>query len=128
MMGLLVVSHSLKLAEGVKELVTELSSNKVVVEAVGGKETLGVNAVMVKEGLDRLFSLGVEQVLIFGDLGSAFIAAETAIEIEGLSDRVAVVDAPMVEGAVAAAMMLSIGRGATEAISEAENAYSIRKR
>ncbi|MCL4496408.1 MAG: PTS mannose transporter subunit IID [Firmicutes bacterium] len=128
MTGILLVSHSKQLAQGLEKLLRSLSGEDVFVESVGGVGSLGVDATMVMEGLNQLTDMGSTEILVFGDLGSAILSAENAKDLMPVSARVHVVDAPFVEGAVAAAMSLSTGGGAEEAMAAAEEAYQIRKR
>ena len=81
MIGILLVSHSKRLAEGLAELIQALAGNTLTVGTVGGQETLGVDATMVVSEFEQLKAQGCEAILVFGDLGSAFIAAETARDL-----------------------------------------------
>ncbi|SMC04089.1 PTS-EIIA-like component DhaM of the dihydroxyacetone kinase DhaKLM complex [Sulfobacillus thermosulfidooxidans DSM 9293] len=128
MTGILLVSHSKQLAEGLAQLLHGVAGEDLLIETVGGMKTLGVDATMVLEGIDDLTDLGCTTILIFGDLGSAFLAAETARDLMQGSVDIRVVDAPFVEGSLAACMVLSMGSSAEEAITAAEEAYQIRKR
>ncbi len=127
MTGLLLVSHSRKLVDGLADLTRELSGPSVPIATAGGEDALGVTAAMVAESISSLLSQGVSGILIFGDVGSAFISAETAIELAASSKPVQIVDAPLVEGAIAAAMTLSTGASMDEARQAGEEAYTIRK-
>ncbi|OLZ11575.1 PTS-dependent dihydroxyacetone kinase phosphotransferase subunit DhaM [Sulfobacillus thermosulfidooxidans] len=127
MTGILLVSHSKQLAEGLAQLLHGVAGEDLLIETVGGMKTLGVDATRVLEGIDDLTDLGCTTILIFGDLGSAFLAAETARDLMQGSD-IRVIDAPFVEGSLAACMVLSMGSSAEEAIAAAEEAYQIRKR
>jgi dihydroxyacetone kinase DhaKLM complex PTS-EIIA-like component DhaM len=63
------------------------------------------------------------------DLGSAVLSAETAIELAGsqLRSQVILSDAPLVEGAVAAAVEASIGRTLEEVAAAALSARDLTK-
>jgi phosphoenolpyruvate---glycerone phosphotransferase subunit DhaM len=75
------------------------------------------------EGLDA------DEVLIFMDLGSAVLSAETVLEMleEDLRDRVRLVDAPFVEGAFSAAVIASTGADADECVEAAMEARTESK-
>src|SRR4051794_41931749 len=74
----------------------------VAIEAAGGMEdgSIGTDAARVMEAIQRAMS--DDGVLVLMDLGSALMSAEMAVEMLG-ADRVALSEAPLVEGAVAAA-------------------------
>ena len=129
MTGVLVVSHSRMLAEGVKELVDELSHGAVLVVAVGGGNPLGVSVAMVMEGARALLAEpGVDGGVALGDLGGAIVALETAVEVGQLEGKLWIADAPLVEGAVAAVMAAAIGQGPDAVAAAAAEAGQLRKR
>ncbi len=129
MTGVLVASHSKMLAEGVKELVDELSHGAVPVVAVGGGNPLGVSVAMVIEGARALLAEpGVDGGVALGDLGGAIVALETAVEVGQLEGKLWIADAPLVEGAVAAVMAAAIGEGPDAVAAAAAEAGQLRKR
>jgi len=102
--GLVVVAHSARLAEGVVEVVTQMAPDVVVV-AAGGLAAgggIGTDFDATSAALDR--ADGGAGVVLLYDLGSAKMTAELAVEMLGDPSRAIVVDAPLVEGAVAAAV------------------------
>ena len=100
--GLVVVSHSRKLAEGVAELAGQMAPDVTVLPVGGdGEGGLGTDYAAVADALAEADS-GAGVVVLY-DLGSAKMVAEMAVE-EVDDGRVLVVDAPLVEGAVAAAV------------------------
>jgi dihydroxyacetone kinase phosphotransfer subunit len=112
--AMVLVSHSSRLAEGTRELAEQVAQGAVPIIAVGGAEdgSLGTNAVAIAAAIESLAATdGVEGVLVLMDLGSAILSTETALDL--LSDvvrpLVRLVDAPFVEGAVAAAVEASVG-------------------
>src|ERR671932_59578 len=106
MLGLLIVSHSRKLAEGVRDLAEQVAQGQVPIAAVGGLEdgSLGTNAEAIRAAAERL---GGDELLVLVDLGSAVLSAEMALE--GFERPFALSNAPLVEGAVLAAVEASIG-------------------
>lgn len=120
--GLILVSHSPKIAEGTADLVRQMAG-EVEVVAVGGDSegTLGTDPDGVKKAVEEL---PADEVLIFMDLGSAVFAAETVLEM--LSDEkrenVYLVDAPFIEGAFSAGVAASTGAGAEECLEAAAEA------
>ena len=101
--GLVIVSHSAKLAEGVAELAGQMAPD-VVIKAAGGMEdgSIGTDFDRVCTALEQADS-GDGAVLLY-DLGSARMIADLAVESHANPLRAVVVDAPVVEGAVAAAV------------------------
>ena len=81
MIGMVIVSHSAKLAEGVVELVMQVAQDKVRVIAAGGADDggIGTDAFRVRQAIEAVDS--PDGVLILMDLGSAVLSAETAIEM-----------------------------------------------
>jgi dihydroxyacetone kinase phosphotransfer subunit len=125
--GLVLVSHSARLAEGARELAEQVAPEGLPIAAVGGAEdgSLGTNALAIADAIESMaVTEGVEGVLVLMDLGSAVLSAETALEQldEGLRDRVRMADAPFVEGAVAAAVEASLGSGLEAVLATAEAA------
>jgi dihydroxyacetone kinase phosphotransfer subunit len=125
--GFVLVSHSARLAEGVRELAGQVAQGNVPIVAVGGAEdgSLGTNALAIAQAIESLsMEEGVEGVLVLMDLGSAVLSAETALEQldEGLRNRVRMADAPFVEGAVAAAVEASLDSGLEAVLATAEAA------
>src|SRR3954471_14706086 len=123
--GLVIVSHSAKLAEGVVELAREMGGEDVAIEAAGGMAdppgAIGTDAMVVMEAIERASS--PDGVLVLMDLGSAVMSAEMAVEMAGDGVRtVLVADAPLVEGAVAAAATARGGLGLDEVATAARSA------
>jgi dihydroxyacetone kinase phosphotransfer subunit len=130
--GFVLVSHSARLAEGVRELAEQVAQGNVPVVAVGGADdgSLGTNALAIAQAIESLsMEEGVEGILVLMDLGSAVLSAETALEQldEVLRDRVRMADAPFVEGAVAAAVEASLGSGLEAVLATAEAARKLGK-
>jgi dihydroxyacetone kinase phosphotransfer subunit len=127
--GLVIVSHSRQLAHGVKEVADQMAGGMIQIRATGGAAdgSLGTNAEAILDELIAADNGG--GVLVLMDLGSAVLSAETAIELAGarLRSRVILSDAPLVEGAVAAAVEASIGRSLDEVAQAALNARDLKK-
>ncbi|WP_312644233.1 dihydroxyacetone kinase phosphoryl donor subunit DhaM [Hydrogenoanaerobacterium sp.] len=106
MVGLVIVSHSEKLAQGVAELAHEMAKETPIAVAGGMPDgSLGTSFERVYEAIKSVYS--EDGVLILLDMGSAVMTAEMAIEKHGGNIRIA--DSPLVEGAVLAAIQSSIG-------------------
>jgi len=122
--GLVIVSHSAKLAEGVVELAREMGGEDVAIEAAGGMAdppgAMGTDAMVVMDAVQRAAS--PDGVLVLMDLGSALMSAEMAVEMAGDDVRVVLASAPIVEGAVAAAAAARVGSSLDEVAAEARGA------
>jgi PTS hybrid protein len=131
LVGVVLVSHSAKLAEGLAELVRELGGDQVPVIAAGGMDdgSLGTSYGRIEQAV-READRGAG-VLLLGDLGSALLTVKTLLD-EGVGDGLekpaaVLADAPFVEGAVAAVVTASAG-GDLEAVrAAAEEARLFRK-
>ncbi|HXS45815.1 MAG TPA: phosphoenolpyruvate--protein phosphotransferase [Solirubrobacteraceae bacterium] len=128
MVGLVVVSHSRELAEGVVALAREMGGEELALEAAGGLEepgALGTDPERVRAAVERAMS--DDGVLVLMDLGSALMSAEMAIELlaDG-GDRVRLSEAPLVEGAVAAAVSARGGGTIDEVAAEARGALAMK--
>jgi phosphocarrier protein FPr len=130
MIGLVIVSHSAKLAEGVCDLARQVAQGRVRIAAAGGtadpENPIGTDAFQVLRAIDSVYS--EDGVLVLMDLGSAVLSAETAIELldEARRSRVQLCAAPLVEGAVAAATLAAAGAGIAEVVIEARNALAAK--
>ena len=122
MVGLVLVSHSPQIAEGTAELVRQMAG-EVEISAVGGDAggTFGTDPERIREAIENLEG---EEALVFMDLGSAVLAAETVLEMLSSEQRekVRLVDAPFVEGAFAAGVIASTGADLEECLEAAMEA------
>jgi phosphocarrier protein FPr len=120
--GIVIVSHSGTLAEGVRELAAEMAGPDVRIELAGGlaeEGALGTDAVRVMEAIGRADT--GDGVLVLMDLGSAVLSAETALDFLTPEQRESVLlcEAPLVEGAVAAAVAARLSQPLAEVAKEA---------
>ena len=127
MVGLVLVSHSPQIAEGTAELVRQMAG-EVEITPVGGDSDggFGTDPERIRAAIENLEA---EEVLIFMDLGSAVLSAETVLEMLSSEDRerVSLVDAPFVEGAFAAGVVASAGSDADECVEAAMEARTESK-
>jgi phosphoenolpyruvate---glycerone phosphotransferase subunit DhaM len=119
--GLVVVSHSAGLAAGVVEVAAQMAPDIIVVPAGGTADGgIGTDFDAVTAALERAES-GAGVVLLY-DLGSARMVAEMAVEV---TDGARLVDAPLVEGTVAAAVAAQGGADVDDVAHAAEEAISV---
>lgn len=125
MVGIVVVSHSQKLAEGVVELARMMASD-VHIAAAGGLEdgSAGTSFEKIEKAINEVYS--EEGVAVFMDMGSAVMTAEMVME--SMPDRkIEMVDCPIVEGAVVAALNAVVGSSLEEIKNQAVKAQEIKK-
>lgn len=131
MVGLVLVSHSATLAEGLREMVAQVAGDDVPVATAGGTEDgrLGTSAPRIAEAIRATLAAGADDVLVLVDLGSAVLSLELALDEFGPAERshVRVSDAPLVEGAVVAAVQASVGAGIDEVADAALGARAMAK-
>jgi len=129
MVGIVVISHSGKVAEGVKAMADQMADKSVRIIACGGIENgeLGTDAIKIMEALIRADS--GDGVVVLVDLGSAVLSTYTALELLDEKERrlIKIADAPLVEGAVCAAVQASAGFSVDEVAAAAESARSMLK-
>ena len=127
MVGIVIVSHSRSLAEGIRELAAQMAPDYDGFFCAGGLEdgSLGTDPIKILEAI-RSADSG-DGVAVFCDLGSAIMGTETAMELleEPVSVRLA--DAPLVEGVMIAAVEASVGEPLDQVIAAAEEAWENRK-
>ncbi len=127
--SLVIVSHSAAIASGLSELVGQVAGPDVPVVTAGGAldGSLGTDGGRVLTLIRDAAAGGGAVVLV--DLGSSVLSVRAALaELDGDErDRVSVADAPLVEGAVAAAVALSTGCSHLEAARAAEEARRVGK-
>lgn len=126
MIGIVIVSHSHQLALGVQELANQMVQGQVRIATAGGlagpEEEIGTDAFRVRDAIESVYS--EEGVLVLMDLGSALMSAEMALEFlpEERRERVLLCAAPLVEGAIAAAVQAAAGSPLEEVCREARGA------
>ena len=128
MVGLVIVSHSWKIAEGIKDLTDQIASAHKGIICAGGLEDkeIGTDAIRISEAIKA--ANDGDGVVLLADLGSGIMSAETAIELledENIDARLA--DAPVVEGSIAAAVTAVCGSKIEDVIAAAEQTRTVKK-
>jgi phosphocarrier protein FPr len=129
MVGIVVVSHSRRLADAAVELALQMvRGTPPPIEVAAGLDdhVLGTDAARVKEAIDRVAS--PDGVIVIMDLGSAVLSAELALELRGESGECPIVlsDGPIVEGLVAAVALSAAGAPLAEVAADAAQAGHIK--
>lgn len=126
MVGIVLVSHSLELARGLADLASQVAGADVRIEPAGGAPggSLGTNGDSVREAIARA-DRG-DGVVVLADLGSSILTVRHLLEGQA-NGHIRLVDAPFVEGAVAAAVMSSAGLSLEDVAKAAEDARGASK-
>ncbi|KDN23117.1 dihydroxyacetone kinase phosphoryl donor subunit DhaM [Amycolatopsis rifamycinica] len=121
--GIVLVSHSAKLAEGLAELAAQMAPDVTILPAGGLSDgSIGTDYDEVVAATQRADS-GDGVVLLY-DLGSAQMTAELAVESLAGPSAAVVADGPLVEGAIAAAVAAQAGQD-RKAVAEAAAAAGV---
>lgn len=125
MVGIVIVSHSEKLAAGVVEIARMMSPNAPLA-AAGGLDDggLGTSYTKISNAIDEVYS--EDGVAVLMDMGSAVMTTEIVIEDKDDS-KVKMLDCPLVEGAVLAAVESTGGITLEELAVKIKESYAVRK-
>jgi len=121
--GVVFVSHSARIADGLVDLARQMAPTASLVAAGGTDDgRIGTSFDLVSAGISEADA--GEGVAVLCDLGSAILTAETALDFLGDEERarVRIVDAPLVEGGVAAAVAAESGDDLDAVVAAAESA------
>lgn len=124
--GIVLVSHSLKLADGTADVIRNLAGY-VEIATAGGVHTMGATPGDVLNALEGMRS---SNVLVFTDIGSSTIATLAALDVapDELTGRVRVVNAPFVEGALLAGVSAMDNGTVAECLEAAESGLDLARR
>jgi dihydroxyacetone kinase phosphotransfer subunit len=127
--GLVLVSHSAAIADGLAQLVAQVAGPGVPIVAAGGgpEGTFGTDGGRVLEALREAARSGGAVVLM--DLGSSVLSVRAALG-ELPAETIAllrIADAPLVEGAIAAGVTASTGGSIEEVLAAAQEARTVAK-
>lgn len=126
MVGIVIVSHSADLARGVAAIASQMAGPEIRIETAGGGPdgSLGTDDTLVRDAIRRADQ--GKGVVVFGDLGSAILTIRHVLERQA-NGHVRLADAPLVEGAVSAAVAASAGYEMADVIRAAEEARGATK-
>ncbi|MGW1494459.1 dihydroxyacetone kinase phosphoryl donor subunit DhaM [Streptomyces sp. NPDC002402] len=124
--GIVLVSHSAELAAGLRLLVQQIGSDHVPLATAGGTDDgrIGTSYDLVLAAI-RHADRGAG-VVVIPDLGSSILTARTVLEDHPRTD-VTIVDAPFVEGAVAAVVTAASGADLKTVANAAKEARNVLK-
>jgi dihydroxyacetone kinase phosphotransfer subunit len=130
LVGIVLISHSGTLVDGLRDMVAQVAGDDVAIGTAGGTDDgrLGTSAPRIAEAIGAVLRQSDGAVVLL-DLGSAALSLEIALE--GLSEderaRVRVTEAPLVEGAILAAVQASVGASLADVAAAAESAATMAK-
>lgn len=108
MVGIVVVSHSQKVAEGAKELALQMAADAKNAAAGGLQDgSIGTDMEKITNAINEVMS--DDGVIMLVDMGSAIMTSEMAIEMSDNPEKIKIVDTPVVEGTIFGAVEASIG-------------------
>ena len=130
MVGIVIVSHSWKIAEGAADLAREMAQDFTGLVSAGGLEdgSIGTDAQRIADAI-----LGADSgdgVVIMADIGSSIMSSEAAIELledDGKEVQAVIADAPLVEGTICAVVEAAGGGTAESVLKAAEEAREASK-
>jgi PTS hybrid protein len=124
--GIVLVSHSAELVAGLRLLVEQIGSDTVPLATAGGTDDgrIGTSYDLVLAAIRHADRGG--GVVVLPDLGSSVLTARTVLEDHPHPD-VLIVDAPFVEGAVAAVVTAASGADLKTVADAAKEARHVHK-
>lgn len=131
MVAIVIVSHSLRLAQGIEELALQMSGGDVPLAIAAGiddpQNPIGTDAIAIMSAIESVWS--PDGVLVLMDMGSALLSTEMALELLSEEQRSAIylLAAPVVEGAMSAVTSAAAGLSVTEIIAEVDLALCAKQ-
>ena len=131
MVGLVIVSHSRALADALVGLLRQVASPDLPVAVAAGigenRSEFGTDALEIMEAIQSVFA--EQGVLVLMDLGSAVLSAKMALDFlpPEMAGKVEFCGAPLVEGAVAAAVQIGLGTDLASICREANAALAPKR-
>jgi len=120
LVAVVLISHSALLAEGAAELVRQMCAGLTPIAHAGGTDDgrLGTSMALLEKAVSSVANAA--GVVIIPDLGSSILTTRTFLEDIDDDVKVAMVDAPFVEGAVAAVVAAAAGLPLADVVAAAE--------
>jgi len=119
--GIVLISHSAKVVEGIKDIINQVNDT-VSIALAGGTDDgeIGTSIEKIQTAIDSVSH--DRGVLLVYDLGSAKMNAELAIEM-GALEKVKILEAPILEGAYVAAVEAGMGKDLDEVVKAVEKNF-----
>ena len=125
MVGIVVVSHNVKIAEGIKEM-AEMMAQNVQIAVAGGLEDgiMGTSYEKISDAVEMV--CGRDGAVVIMDMGSAIMTTELVLE-NLKDDAVRMADCPVLEGTMRAAVVAANGGALEEVVAAAEETCGQKK-
>jgi len=131
MVGIVVVSHSRKLAEGIAELANQMTQGRCALAIAGGiddpENPIGTDAIAIMQAIEEVSD--EQGALVLMDMGSALLSTEMALELidPAVAEKVMLCSAPIVEGTMAASVAAAAGLTLAAVKEEAQGALAAKQ-
>lgn len=129
MVSILIVSHSQEIAQGTKELAEQMKQGDIEIRAVGGTADgeIGTDPDAIETAVNEINKS--DGLLILADLGSAVMSVNMVLEWldKEIREKIVLANAPIVEGAVIAAIEASMGNSMEDILNSIQSAEIIQK-
>ena len=129
MLSILIISHSDKIAAGTKELASQMMQAEVDIRAVGGtaEGEIGTDVDRIEAEIKEINK--EDGVIVLADLGSAVMSFDMVYEWldEEVKSKIRLANAPLVEGAVIAAVEASLGKNLEAVLAAIESVEILKK-
>jgi PTS hybrid protein len=123
--GIVLVSHSVELARGLAQLAGQVAGGEARVIPAGGLgDALGTSSEVVEAAIAEADQ--GDGVVLLADLGSSILTIRGILDHQP-NGHIRLADAPLVEGAVAAAVSAAAGLTLEEVVAAAEGARGVNK-
>lgn len=125
MVGVVIVSHSAKIAEGARELALQMAPEAPIAAAGGLPDgSIGTDFERIYQAVESVLS--PEGVVVLFDVGSALMTTEMVLDaFEGENIRLA--DGPVVESTLVAAVGAAGGSSLEDILAEIQEAKQLPK-
>lgn len=127
MVGILILSHSKLIAEGLAEVCKQMAKGVDII-GVGGTDDgrFGVDAEKALSVLESLLQKNTD-VIIYADIGSTIMAAKNIVELSSKPANVHIADAPLVEGSIVGSVEAMLRSEVNKILQESKNSCSLSK-
>lgn len=107
MVGIVIVSHSYKIGQGIVEFCEELKNFDFIMLSASGmdEKNFGTNPLLISSSIE-IADKG-DGVIVLCDLGSSVMSSQMAVELLTVKHNVIIADAPLIEGSIVAASVNS---------------------
>jgi len=120
-MDICIVSHSEKIAEGLKDLLSQMAEGVVIHTTGGINGEIGTSIDAITAMFDRV----EEEALCFYDIGSSKMNVEMAVEMNDYS-KISIAHYPLVEGTFLASVEAKLGKDKGEVLESLKENFKTK--